>query len=64
MSLYIIWISNIHDLNVNESNYLSLDLLVNYLSRDCETIDLFLKKKNHFQTLNKHLNLQEFFLFK
>ena len=49
MSLYIIWISNIHDMNVNESNYLSLDLLVNYLSRDCETIDLFLEKKIIFK---------------
>ncbi|KAI9105135.1 hypothetical protein K1719_022851 [Acacia pycnantha] len=36
MSPCIIWIPNIHDLDVNESNYLSLDLLVNYLSRDCE----------------------------
>nr|QXI89105.1 hypothetical protein RF2 [Sinogentiana souliei]QXI89119.1 hypothetical protein RF2 [Sinogentiana souliei] len=32
----IIWIPNIHDLDVNESNYLSLGLLVNHLSRDCE----------------------------
>nr|YP_009869236.1 hypothetical chloroplast RF21 [Allium macranthum]QKJ80740.1 hypothetical chloroplast RF21 [Allium macranthum] len=31
-----IWIPNIHDLYVNESNYLSLGLLENYLSRDCE----------------------------
>ncbi|RYR46519.1 hypothetical protein Ahy_A07g032244 [Arachis hypogaea] len=36
MSHCIIWIPNIHDLDVNESNYLSLGLLVNYLSRDCE----------------------------
>ncbi|THG15301.1 hypothetical protein TEA_010459 [Camellia sinensis var. sinensis] len=36
MSLCIIWIPNIHDLDVNESNYLSLCLLVNHLSRDCE----------------------------
>nr|YP_009019931.1 hypothetical chloroplast RF21 [Azadirachta indica]YP_009019949.1 hypothetical chloroplast RF21 [Azadirachta indica]AHJ91361.1 hypothetical chloroplast RF21 [Azadirachta indica]AHJ91380.1 hypothetical chloroplast RF21 [Azadirachta indica]UJH19875.1 Ycf2 [Azadirachta indica]UJH19903.1 Ycf2 [Azadirachta indica] len=36
MSPCIIWIPNIHDLEVNESNYLSLGLLVNYLSRDCE----------------------------
>nr|YP_009752201.1 Ycf2 protein [Linnaeosicyos amara]QIT05611.1 Ycf2 protein [Linnaeosicyos amara] len=36
MSPCIIRIPNIHDLNVNESNYLSLGLLVNYLSRDCE----------------------------
>ncbi|KAK8327695.1 hypothetical protein V6Z12_A11G200200 [Gossypium hirsutum] len=32
----IIWIPNIHDLDVNEANYLSLGLLVNYLSKDCE----------------------------
>ncbi|KAK9007901.1 hypothetical protein V6N11_074815 [Hibiscus sabdariffa] len=33
MSPCIIWIPNIHDLDVNEANYLSLGLLVNYLSR-------------------------------
>ncbi|PHT42726.1 hypothetical protein CQW23_16751 [Capsicum baccatum] len=32
----IIWIPKIHDLDVNESNDLSLCLLVNHLSRDCE----------------------------
>nr|UHA56489.1 hypothetical chloroplast RF21 [Argophyllum lejourdanii] len=36
MSPCIIWIPNIHDLDVNESNYFSLGLLVNHLSRDCE----------------------------
>uniref|UniRef100_UPI0030E3F865 hypothetical protein RF2 n=1 Tax=Schiedea hookeri TaxID=270411 RepID=UPI0030E3F865 len=36
MSPCIIWIPNIHDLDVNESNYLSRGLLVNYLSRDWE----------------------------
>nr|YP_010940406.1 Ycf2 protein [Eremurus zoae]YP_010940423.1 Ycf2 protein [Eremurus zoae]WLR81350.1 Ycf2 protein [Eremurus zoae]WLR81367.1 Ycf2 protein [Eremurus zoae] len=36
MSPCIIWIPNIHDLYVNESNYLSLGLLENYLFRDCE----------------------------
>nr|VVW60161.1 unnamed protein product [Nymphaea colorata] len=36
MSPCIIWIPNIHDLYVNESNYLSLGLLVNHLPRDCE----------------------------
>nr|YP_010028113.1 hypothetical protein RF2 [Arnebia tibetana]YP_010028131.1 hypothetical protein RF2 [Arnebia tibetana]QOS48469.1 hypothetical protein RF2 [Arnebia tibetana]QOS48487.1 hypothetical protein RF2 [Arnebia tibetana] len=36
MSPCIIWIPNIHDLGVNESNYLSLGLLVNHLSMDCE----------------------------
>ncbi|CAL9028399.1 unnamed protein product, partial [Prunus brigantina] len=35
MSPCIIWIPHIHDLDVNELNYLSLGLLVNYLSRDC-----------------------------
>ncbi|KAM3355780.1 hypothetical protein P3S68_022494 [Capsicum galapagoense] len=37
MSPCIIWILNIDDLDVNESNDLSLDLLVNHLSRDCES---------------------------
>ncbi|KAI5653094.1 hypothetical protein M9H77_30281 [Catharanthus roseus] len=36
MSPCIIWIPNIHDLDVNESNYLPLGLLVNHLSRDYE----------------------------
>ncbi|KAK4730112.1 hypothetical protein R3W88_023100 [Solanum pinnatisectum] len=36
MSPCIIWIPNIHDLDVKESNNLSLGLLVNHLSRDCE----------------------------
>nr|YP_009581324.1 hypothetical chloroplast RF21 [Enemion raddeanum]YP_009581340.1 hypothetical chloroplast RF21 [Enemion raddeanum]QBK49389.1 hypothetical chloroplast RF21 [Enemion raddeanum]QBK49405.1 hypothetical chloroplast RF21 [Enemion raddeanum] len=36
MSPCIIWIPDIHDLSVKESNYLSLGLLVNHLSRDCE----------------------------
>nr|WGT74728.1 Ycf2 [Sanguinaria canadensis]WGT74745.1 Ycf2 [Sanguinaria canadensis]WGT74813.1 Ycf2 [Sanguinaria canadensis]WGT74830.1 Ycf2 [Sanguinaria canadensis] len=36
MSPCIIWIPNIHDLYVYESNYLSLGLVVNYLSGDCE----------------------------
>nr|UFI07857.1 putative RF21 [Arceuthobium verticilliflorum] len=36
MSPCIIWIPNIHDLDVNESNSLSVGLLVNFLSRDCE----------------------------
>nr|YP_010121312.1 Ycf2 protein [Sisyrinchium angustifolium]YP_010121330.1 Ycf2 protein [Sisyrinchium angustifolium]QRC77926.1 Ycf2 protein [Sisyrinchium angustifolium]QRC77946.1 Ycf2 protein [Sisyrinchium angustifolium]WDW31782.1 Ycf2 protein [Sisyrinchium angustifolium]WDW31800.1 Ycf2 protein [Sisyrinchium angustifolium] len=36
MSSCIIWIPNIHDLHMNESNYLSLGLLENDLSRDCE----------------------------
>nr|YP_010426522.1 Ycf2 [Phyllolobium chinense]USM11214.1 Ycf2 [Phyllolobium chinense] len=36
MSPCIIWIPNIHDLNMNESNDLSLGLFVNYLSRDSQ----------------------------
>nr|YP_010031000.1 hypothetical protein RF2 [Chlorophytum comosum]YP_010031017.1 hypothetical protein RF2 [Chlorophytum comosum]QOV01882.1 hypothetical protein RF2 [Chlorophytum comosum]QOV01899.1 hypothetical protein RF2 [Chlorophytum comosum] len=36
MSPCIIWIPNIHDLYVNEKDYLSLGLLENSLSRDCE----------------------------
>nr|YP_010290330.1 hypothetical protein RF2 [Anarthria humilis]YP_010290353.1 hypothetical protein RF2 [Anarthria humilis]YP_010290379.1 hypothetical protein RF2 [Anarthria humilis]ULQ64096.1 hypothetical protein RF2 [Anarthria humilis]ULQ64119.1 hypothetical protein RF2 [Anarthria humilis]ULQ64146.1 hypothetical protein RF2 [Anarthria humilis] len=36
MSPCIIWIPNIHDLYAHESNYLSLGLLENSLSRDCE----------------------------
>ncbi|MCD7468361.1 Protein Ycf2 A [Datura stramonium] len=36
LSPCIIWIPNIHDLDVNESNDLSLGLLVNHLSRDSE----------------------------
>ncbi|MFQ6648343.1 hypothetical protein Gotur_020724 [Gossypium turneri] len=36
MSPCIIWIPNIRDLDVNEANYLSLILLVNCLSKDCE----------------------------
>ncbi|CAN4112835.1 unnamed protein product [Withania somnifera] len=36
MSPCIIWIPNIHDIDVNESNDLSLGLLVNHLSMDCE----------------------------
>jgi len=36
MSVSIIWIPNIHDVDVNELNYLSLGLLVNFLSRNCE----------------------------
>nr|YP_010712821.1 Ycf2 protein [Corydalis raddeana]YP_010712836.1 Ycf2 protein [Corydalis raddeana]UGO88959.1 hypothetical protein RF2 [Corydalis pauciovulata]UGO88967.1 hypothetical protein RF2 [Corydalis pauciovulata]WDA93566.1 Ycf2 protein [Corydalis raddeana]WDA93581.1 Ycf2 protein [Corydalis raddeana] len=36
MSPCILWIPNIHDLSVRGSNELSLGLLVNSLSRDCE----------------------------
>nr|WRM53868.1 Ycf2 [Echinodorus grisebachii] len=37
MSPCIIWIPSIHDLNVHESNYFKLGLLVNYLSKDWES---------------------------
>ncbi|GFP90962.1 protein ycf2 [Phtheirospermum japonicum] len=37
MSPCIIWIPNIHDLDVNESNYLSFGLLVNHLYERCST---------------------------
>nr|YP_009925725.1 hypothetical chloroplast RF21 [Incarvillea compacta]YP_009925738.1 hypothetical chloroplast RF21 [Incarvillea compacta]QNH82817.1 hypothetical chloroplast RF21 [Incarvillea compacta]QNH82830.1 hypothetical chloroplast RF21 [Incarvillea compacta] len=37
MSPCIIWIPNIHDLDVNESNHLSLGLLVNHLSEKSST---------------------------
>ncbi|PRQ49124.1 putative ATPase, AAA-type, core, P-loop containing nucleoside triphosphate hydrolase [Rosa chinensis] len=50
MSPCIIWIPNIHDLDVNESNYLSLGLLVNYLSRDyerCSTRNILVIASTH-----------------
>nr|YP_009433354.1 hypothetical chloroplast RF21 [Zostera marina]YP_009433371.1 hypothetical chloroplast RF21 [Zostera marina]ATD85264.1 hypothetical chloroplast RF21 [Zostera marina]ATD85281.1 hypothetical chloroplast RF21 [Zostera marina] len=50
MSPCIIGIQNIHNLYVNESNYLSLGLLVNYLSRDCErcsTINILVIASTH-----------------
>ncbi|KAL5844423.1 hypothetical protein ACOSQ4_010381 [Xanthoceras sorbifolium] len=53
MSPCIIWIPNIHDLDVNESNYLSLGLLVNYLSRDCERLDPALIAPNKLNTCIK-----------
>lgn len=34
--LNILWISNIYDVYGNESNYSSLDLLMNYLFKDRE----------------------------
>ncbi|MBA0739944.1 hypothetical protein Gogos_013169, partial [Gossypium gossypioides] len=46
----IIWIPNIHDLDVNEVNYLSFSLLVNYLSKDCEicsTINIIVIASTH-----------------
>uniref|UniRef100_UPI003000FB6C Ycf2 protein n=1 Tax=Amorphophallus tonkinensis TaxID=1720486 RepID=UPI003000FB6C len=50
LSPCIIWIPNIHDLYVNESNYLSLGLLVNYLSRDrerCSTRNILVIASTH-----------------
>ncbi|KAI5653930.1 hypothetical protein M9H77_31117 [Catharanthus roseus] len=50
MSPCIIWIPNIHDLDVNELDYLSLGLLVNHLSRDCErcsTRNIFVIASTH-----------------
>nr|YP_010042447.1 Ycf2 [Sphaerophysa salsula]QPB69677.1 Ycf2 [Sphaerophysa salsula] len=50
MSPCIIWIPNIHDLNMNESNDLSLGLLVNYLSRDskrCSTRKILVIASTH-----------------
>lgn len=35
MSPCILWVPNDHDLYMNESNYLSLGQLENYLFRDC-----------------------------
>nr|UZA66637.1 hypothetical chloroplast RF21 [Yoania japonica] len=50
MSPCIIWIPNIHDLHVNESNYLSLGLLDNYLYRDferCSTSNIIVIASTH-----------------
>nr|YP_010287087.1 hypothetical protein RF2 [Hydrocharis chevalieri]YP_010287107.1 hypothetical protein RF2 [Hydrocharis chevalieri]UKT61170.1 hypothetical protein RF2 [Hydrocharis chevalieri]UKT61171.1 hypothetical protein RF2 [Hydrocharis chevalieri] len=47
MSPCIIWIPNIHDLYVNESNYLSLGLLVNSLSRDSESGNILVIASTH-----------------
>nr|ATL62496.1 Ycf2 [Coptosapelta flavescens] len=52
MSPCIIWIPNIHDLDVNESNDLSLGLLVNHLSRDrdcerCSTRNILVIASTH-----------------
>nr|YP_010873537.1 hypothetical protein RF2 [Justicia betonica]YP_010873556.1 hypothetical protein RF2 [Justicia betonica]WGV34757.1 hypothetical protein RF2 [Justicia betonica]WGV34776.1 hypothetical protein RF2 [Justicia betonica] len=47
MSPCIIWIPNIHDLDVNESNYLSLGLLVNHLSERCSTRNLLVIASTH-----------------
>nr|YP_010176682.1 Ycf2 protein [Duranta erecta]YP_010176699.1 Ycf2 protein [Duranta erecta]QSQ72440.1 Ycf2 protein [Duranta erecta]QSQ72457.1 Ycf2 protein [Duranta erecta] len=49
MSPCIIWIPNIHDLDVNESNYLSLSLglLVNHLSERCSTRNILVIASTH-----------------
>ncbi|KAL8251831.1 hypothetical protein R6Q59_035524 [Mikania micrantha] len=47
MSPSILWIPNIHDLDVNESNYFSLGLLVNLLSRDYETRNILVIASTH-----------------
>nr|YP_009749789.1 Ycf2 [Leucanthemum maximum]YP_009749808.1 Ycf2 [Leucanthemum maximum]YP_009775837.1 Ycf2 protein [Leucanthemum virgatum]YP_009775856.1 Ycf2 protein [Leucanthemum virgatum]QIJ46060.1 Ycf2 [Leucanthemum maximum]QIJ46081.1 Ycf2 [Leucanthemum maximum]QJA16063.1 Ycf2 protein [Leucanthemum virgatum]QJA16082.1 Ycf2 protein [Leucanthemum virgatum] len=47
MSPCIIWIPNIHDLDVNQSNYFSLGLLVNLLSRDYETRNILVIASTH-----------------
>nr|YP_010565500.1 hypothetical chloroplast RF21 [Yoania squamipes]UZA66562.1 hypothetical chloroplast RF21 [Yoania squamipes] len=50
MSPCIIWIPNIHDLHVNESNYLSLGLLDNYIYRDferCSTSNILVIASTH-----------------
>nr|YP_010873881.1 hypothetical protein RF2 [Justicia vagabunda]YP_010873900.1 hypothetical protein RF2 [Justicia vagabunda]WGV35271.1 hypothetical protein RF2 [Justicia vagabunda]WGV35290.1 hypothetical protein RF2 [Justicia vagabunda] len=47
MSPCIIWIPNIHDLDVNEANYLSLGLLVNNLSERCSTRNILVIASTH-----------------
>nr|YP_010379712.1 hypothetical protein RF2 [Astragalus obscurus]UCS40853.1 hypothetical protein RF2 [Astragalus obscurus] len=50
MSPCIVWVPNIHDLNMNESNDLSLGLFVNYLSRDtqrCSTTNILVIASTH-----------------
>ncbi|KAM0941007.1 Protein Ycf2 [Dioscorea sansibarensis] len=50
ISTCIIWIPNIHDLYVNELNYLSIGLLENYLSRDrgrCSTRNILVIASTH-----------------
>ncbi|KAL4184801.1 hypothetical protein AMTRI_Chr10g227330 [Amborella trichopoda] len=58
MSPCIIWIPNIHDLYVNESNYLSLGLLVNHLSRDCERCS----PRNILVITSTHIPQHHFFI--
>ncbi|MFQ6631676.1 hypothetical protein Gotur_009002, partial [Gossypium turneri] len=50
MAHCMIWIPNIHDLDVNEVNYLFFSLLANYLSKDCEicsTINIIVIASTH-----------------
>nr|YP_009574503.1 hypothetical chloroplast RF2 [Neottia japonica]YP_009574520.1 hypothetical chloroplast RF2 [Neottia japonica]QBF57864.1 hypothetical chloroplast RF2 [Neottia japonica]QBF57881.1 hypothetical chloroplast RF2 [Neottia japonica] len=47
MSPCIIWIPNIHDLHVNESNYLSLGLLENYHCERCSTGKILVIASTH-----------------
>nr|YP_010287005.1 hypothetical protein RF2 [Limnobium laevigatum]YP_010287022.1 hypothetical protein RF2 [Limnobium laevigatum]UKT61085.1 hypothetical protein RF2 [Limnobium laevigatum]UKT61086.1 hypothetical protein RF2 [Limnobium laevigatum] len=47
MSPCIIWIPNIHDLYVNESNYVSLGLLANSLSSDSESRNILVIASTH-----------------
>nr|AVM82678.1 hypothetical chloroplast RF21 [Podranea ricasoliana]AVM82679.1 hypothetical chloroplast RF21 [Podranea ricasoliana] len=47
MSPCIIWIPNIHDLDVDESNDLSLGLLVNHLSERCSTRNILVIASTH-----------------
>ncbi|KAL7186691.1 hypothetical protein ACSBR2_028420 [Camellia fascicularis] len=63
MSPCIIWIPNIHDLDVNESNYLSLGLLVNHLSWDCErcsTRNILVIASTHIPQMGFHLEKKMF----
>ncbi|KAK4435094.1 protein Ycf2 A [Sesamum alatum] len=47
MSPCIIWIPNIHDLDMTESNYLSLGLLVKHLSESCSTRNILVIASTH-----------------
>nr|AMH87587.1 Ycf2 [Syringa meyeri] len=47
MSPCIIWIPNIHDLDVNGLNYLSRGLLVNHLSERCSTRNILVIASTH-----------------
>nr|YP_011033898.1 hypothetical protein RF1 [Gueldenstaedtia verna]WRI15699.1 hypothetical protein RF1 [Gueldenstaedtia verna] len=47
LSPCIIWVPNIHDLDMNESKDLSLGLFVNYLSRDSESRNILVIASTH-----------------